>query len=117
MKRRRQLPLPTPLLLLLSLLLLLIHTPAPTAGDLLVEKMLAERFLTKGFIFASWEVKLDDETCREFLTPGVVIRESTSIDPNDYFAITLTPSKAKAVMKVTRAPDPDAVEYFRDMAA
>ena len=115
MKPPRLLPLPTSLLPLL--LILLLRTPAPAAGDLLVEMMQAERFLINGYIVASFEIKLDDETCREFLTPGVVIRESTSIDPNDYFAITLTPDKAKAVMKVTRAPDPDAVEYFRDMAA
>ena len=103
-----------PSLLLLSLLLALIST---TSSNLVVEMEDEERFVQVGSNVATFEIKLDDESCRQFVKSAVILRESTAVDPHDYFQVQITPDKRRARMRVIKMPDPDAIDYFRKFVA
>ena len=78
----------------------------------------SERFLTEGYIALTFEIQLEDETCRDFIEDkenGIEIEQADSVPVrlSDYFGATMTPNKAKARVKVKKSPDPDTIEYFR----
>ena len=73
--------------------------------------------MTVGYRTASFNIDLEKEECRNTMKTGVIVQSLPSVNPNDYFTIVITPNKQRATMKVTKTPNPDTIEYFRDFEA
>ena len=102
---------------LTTLLLVLFVFISSSSSNLIVRMENYEKFVQVGSVVVSFDIKLDVEACRKFIKSAVILRDSTAVDPHDYFAVKISGDKKTARMTVIKTPDPDAIDYFRKFVA